>query len=156
MQSSKAGELIKDWWLELNRKFPGVETDEFVIMPNHLHGIIVIGDVGADLRVGPTGAHIGAPLQGQRLGVAASTALPAIVQWFKTMTTNEYIRRVKTLGWPMVQGQLWQRSYYDHVIRDVDSLDRIRQYIVDNPARWAIDRENPDVAAVRPTPRARA
>lgn len=141
MQINKAGQAIKPWWFELKQKFSTVETDEFVIMPNHLHGIVVIteGIVGADLRVGPpverTGAHTGAPL-------------PTIIQWFKTMTTNEYIRGVKTLGWPMIRGQLWQRSYYDHIIRDADSLHRIRQYIVDNPARWAFDRENPEITTL--------
>ncbi len=85
MKTNSAGEIITRWWLELGRKFAIVEIDEFVIMPNHSHGIIVITDraVGADLRVGPpntrTGAHVGA-------------SLPAIVQWFKTMTTNEYMR----------------------------------------------------------------
>ena len=93
MRLNDAGRIIGKWWLELNRKFPIVETDEFVIMPNHLHGIVIITDVpvGADLRVGPgpengnstpQGAHTGAPLQ-------------TVIQWFKTMTTNEYIRGVK-------------------------------------------------------------
>ena len=143
MQVNRAGEAIARWWLELKRKFTTIETDEFIVMPNHCHGIIVIIDstVGADLGVGPpndrTGAHAGAPL-------------PTIVQWFKTMTTNEYIRGVKTLDWPSFRGQLWQRSYYEHVIRDADSLNRIRQYIVDNPARWEFDRENPVATAVEP------
>jgi REP-associated tyrosine transposase len=143
MQVNRAGEAITRWWLELTRKFTTVETDEFIVMPNHCHGIIVIVDptVGADLRVGPpndrTGAHAGAPL-------------PTIVQWFKTMTTNEYIRGVKTLGWPSFRGQLWQRSYYEHVIRNADSLNRIRQYIIDNPVRWEFDRENPAATAVEP------
>lgn len=83
-----AGGMVEHWWFELNQRFSAVETDEFVIMPNHLHGIVVITDtiVGADLRVGPVpeGAHTGAPL-------------PTVIQWFKTMTTNEYIRGVKTL-----------------------------------------------------------
>ena len=93
MQVNRAGEAIARWWLELTRKFTTIETDEFIVMPNHCHGIIVITDpiVGADLCVGPpnirTGAHAGAPL-------------PKMVQWFKTMTTNEYIRGVKTLNWP--------------------------------------------------------
>jgi len=143
MQVNRAGEAITRWWLELTRKFTTVETDEFIVMPNHCHGIIVIVDptVGADLRVGPpndrTGAHAGAPL-------------PTVVQWFKTMTTNEYIRGVKTLGWPSFRGQLWQRSYYEHVIRNADSLNRIRQYIIDNPVRWEFDRENPVATAVEP------
>ncbi len=113
-----AGSVIERWWFELNNKFRTVETDDFVIMPNHFHGIVVIADVGADLCVGPvgTGAHIGAPL-------------PAIVQWFKTMTTNEYLRGVKTSGWAPFQGRLWQRNYYEHIIRDEESLNRIRQYI---------------------------
>ena len=136
MQLSGAGVAIQRWWFELKNKFATVETDEFVIMPNHLHGIVVITDtiVGADLRAGPVpeGAHTGAPL-------------PTIIQWFKTMTTNEYIRGVKTLGWPAFRGRLWQRSYYEHVIRHEKSLNRIRQYILDNPAHWDADRENPVV-----------
>jgi len=143
MQVNRAGEAITRWWLELKRKFTTIETDEFIVMSNHCHGIIVIVDptVGADLCVGPpndrTDAHAGAPL-------------PTIVQWFKTMTTNEYIRGVKTLGWPSFRGQLWQRSYYEHVIRNADSLNRIRQYIIDNPVRWEFDRENPAATAVEP------
>jgi hypothetical protein len=66
---------------------------------------------------------------------------PAIVQWFKTMTTNEYLRGVKTSGWAPFQGQLWQRNYYEHVIRDEESLNRIRQYILSNPAQWDFDPE---------------
>ena len=178
-----AGSLIERWWFELNNKFRTVETDDFVIMPNHFHGIVVIADVGADLRVGPDseGAHIGAPLQGApqpttrmgtgvnpnvhpahqgthagvtlqrthpvrpvaRTGAHTGAPLPAIVQWFKTMTTNEYLRGVKTSGWAPFQGRLWQRNYYDHIIRDGESLNRIRQYIADNPTRWEFDPENP-------------
>ncbi len=59
------------------------------------------------------------------------------------MTTNGYIRGVKTASWPSFNGRLWLRNYYEHVIRDDDALNRIRQYILDNPARWEFDRENP-------------
>ena len=95
--------------------------------------------VQVELRVGHTlnrahhaepGAHIGAPL-------------PEIVQWFKTMTTNEYIRGVKTMGWPPFPGKLWQRNYYEHIIRNEAELDRIRTYIANNPTQWALDDENP-------------
>ena len=143
MELNTAGAAISRWWLELTRKFTTIETDEFVVMPNHCHGIIVITDptVGADLRVGPpdgrTGAHTGAPL-------------PTIMQWFKTMTTNEYMRGVKRFGWPAFRGQLWQRNYYEHVIRSEESLNRIREYIVNNPIQWGVDRENP--AAITPEP----
>ncbi|HSE86752.1 MAG TPA: transposase [Candidatus Binatia bacterium] len=77
--------------------------------------------------------------------------LPTVIQWFKTMTTNEYIRGVKVASWPSFNRRLWQRNYYEHIIRNEDSLNRIRQYIIDNPARWAFDRENP--AATTPDPK---
>jgi putative endonuclease len=66
-----------------------------------------------------------------------------MVQWFKTMTTNNYIHGVKEQGWQPFKGILWQRSFYDHVIRDEASLNRIREYISTNPLRWDLDRENP-------------
>ncbi len=97
-----AGRMIERWWFELNHKFPTVETDEFVVTPNHFHGIVVIADVtvGADLCVGldSEGAHAGAPLRAPAFA-PRRVPLPTVVQWFKTMTTNEYIRGIKTLGW---------------------------------------------------------
>ena len=136
MRLNEAGRMIERWQAELTNKFPSVETDEYVVMPNHFHGIVAI--VGADLRVRPDpgapiieGAHIGAPL-------------PEIVQWFKTMTTNEYIRGVKRHGWAPFQGRLWQRNYYEHVVRNEEDLEDVRQYIVGNPARWAEYAENPE------------
>jgi len=59
------------------------------------------------------------------------------------MITNEYIRGVKRSGWPPFRGRLWQRNYYEHIIRDEDALNRIRQYIANNPLGWHLDRENP-------------
>jgi REP element-mobilizing transposase RayT len=173
-----AGHMIEHWWYELKNKFPAVENDEFVIMPNHFHGIVVIADVGADLRVGPDpkgahpahqGTHAGVPLQGThpvrpvaRRGApmcapvfapqnaSQRAPLPTVLQWFKTMTTNEYMRGIKTLGWIQFQGQLWQRNYYEHVIRDEESLNCIRGYILDNPARWEFDHENPAATTLEP------
>jgi putative transposase len=165
MQLNNAGRMIERWWFELNHKFPTVETDEFVVMPNHFHGIVVIADVtvGADLCVGPVseGTHAGVPLQGvhpvrpiahpgARRGAPRRASLPTVIQWFKTMTTNEYMRGVNTLGWTPFHGQLWQRNYYEHIIRDEESLDRIRRYIIDNPARWTTDRENPSATTFEP------
>mgnify|MGYP000149145336 CR=1 FL=1 len=140
--------------------------------------IVDAAHVGADLRVRPCGdgaqadlgaqagqgAHIGPPLRvrpcvdgaqadlGRTMnqGAHVGAPLPVIVQWFKTMTTNEYIRGVKELGWPTFAGRLWQRNYYEHIIRNEESLNRIRQYILDNPAQWAFDRENPLVTTPEP------
>ena len=124
-------ETISYWWNALPPKFPNLETDAFVVMPNHIHGILTF--VGAAPR--------GRPVAGQPHGVAPT--LGDVVGWFKTMTTNAYIRGVKDRAWPPFDRRLWQRNYYEHVIRTDDDLDRIRQYILDNPARWGYDHDNP-------------
>ena len=139
MRLNDAGRMVERWWVDLANKFQSVKIDKYVVMPNHFDGIVSI--VGADLGVcpgagarnssGEKGAHVGAPL-------------PQIIQWFKSMTTNEYIRGVRRLGWPAFSGKLWQRGYYDHIIRSDQALDRIREYIVNNPAKWGEDPENPD------------
>ena len=124
-----AGRLIAEWWLELARKFTNVALDEYVVMPNHFHGILMI--------MSPTDS---------RLTTQAGESLSGMVQWFKTMTTNAYMAGVKTQGWPRFDGKLWQRSYYEHVIRDEQELADTRLYIRNNPAQWALDAENPDRA----------
>jgi len=128
MRLSPAGHMIGKWWSELERKFPSVKADPYhVVMPNHFHGILFISEAIAS---GPEGGHAGPPLQ-------------RVVQWFKTMTTNEYIHGVKERGWSPFKERLWQRSFYDHVIRTEEALNRIREYIRTNPQRWDLDRENP-------------
>jgi REP element-mobilizing transposase RayT len=156
MRLNAAGQMVEKWWAELNHKFPNVQTDEFVIMPNHFHGIIVITHVGADLCVCPneSGAHVGADQRvcPDETGAHTGAPLPEIIQWFKTMTTNEYIRGVKQSGWPPFRGRLWQRNYYEHIIRNDQSLHCIRQYIAENPLRWHLDRENPDRTGIDNVP----
>jgi REP element-mobilizing transposase RayT len=66
------------------------------------------------------------------------------MQWFKTMTTNAYIRGVKQDGWRPFPGKLWQRNYYERIIRNERELNAVRQYIQDNPVRWTEDQENLD------------
>ena len=61
------------------------------------------------------------------------------------MTTNEYIRGVKQHDWPQFPGKLWQHNYYEHIVRNEDELDRIREYIQNNPAQWDTDKDNPHV-----------
>jgi REP element-mobilizing transposase RayT len=148
MELNPAGEMIVRWWLELPNKFPNVNVDIFMPMPNHFHGVIFIlagetadvpvgGDragadlVGADLvganpRVGPAnyandsaspgdfpvnrGGHAGPPLR-PAFESRPNAPLSQMIQWFKTMTTNEYIRGVKQLGWKPFDRRLWQRNY---------------------------------------------
>ncbi|RME36332.1 MAG: hypothetical protein D6794_08655 [Deltaproteobacteria bacterium] len=186
MVLNEAGRMVHRWWNELNNKFPHVRTDAFVVMPNHIHGIIIIPPtVGADLRVRPdeNAQHVRPDENAQRVRpdenaqrvrpdenaqhvrpdenaphvrpdgqqhareterrTRPGAPLPQIVQWFKTMSTNEYIRQVKNAGWAPFHKRLWQRNYYEHIIRDERSLKRIRQYIADNPLRWHLDRQKP-------------
>ena len=73
------------------------------------------------------GEHIGSPLH-------------RIIQWFKTMTTNEYIRQTKNANWPRFNGRLWQRNYYEHIVRDEIAYQHIGNYIRNNPAHWQKDK----------------
>lgn len=131
-----AGQMIGRWWNELKNKYANVEINEYVVMPNHCHGIInIVGTaVGADLRVCPneTVEHAGSTLRGR--------PIYEMVQWFKTMTTNEYIRNIKYNHWEPFDGKLWQRNYFEQIVRDETSLQRIREYIVNNPCQWQQDK----------------
>ena len=127
--------MIKKWWEKLPNKFHNVEIDEFIVMPNHIHGIIFIVGVvvvGADPCVCPN----------EKLGEHTGSPLHKIVQWFKTMTTNEYINNVKMFGWKSFDGKLWQRNYYEHIIRNEKELDVVRKYIINNPLQWDFDKNN--------------
>ena len=137
MRLNDTGEMVQRLWLRLPNKFPGIQLDEYIVMPNHLHGVVKI--VGADPCVRPE------PVE------CLKTPLPKIIQWLKTMTTNAYIRGVKKYGWPQFPGKLWQWSFYEHVIRNEDDLNSVREYIVSNPLRWSLDRENPDSPALNNT-----
>ena len=140
MRLSEAGWMVHAIFEELSVFYSGVDTDAFAILPNHIHGVIVLR--GTDV-VGAT--PCGRPDAGQAQGPAPTRlSLPDVVHRFKTLTTKRYADAVKDCGWPPFAGRIWQHNYYEHIIRNEASLNRIRQYIVDNPARWAFDRENPD------------
>jgi len=117
--------------------------DAFVIMPNHMHGIVALvdsGTVGATHASPlPDDASPGRPRGPKRQSIAY------IIGSFKSAATKRINAVRGTPGVPV-----WQRNYYEHIIRDDESLNHIRQYILDNPAQWALDRENP--AAVQPEP----
>lgn len=129
-----AGKMIGRWWNELKNKYADIEIDEYVIMPNHCHGIInIVGMmVGADRCVCPNGKGEVPPVRGRPIS--------EMIQWFKTMTTNEYIRNVKQNRWEPFDGKLWQRNYYEQIVRDEISMRRIREYIVNNPHQWQQDK----------------
>jgi REP element-mobilizing transposase RayT len=129
MRLNDAGRMVLAEWNRLPERFPQVVLDAFVVMPNHVHGILVITDPAPTV-----GATVGATL------VVAPT-VGNIIGAFKSRVTVEYIRGVKTSGWPPFRGRLWQRNYYEHIIRNERALNAIRQYIMENPRRWHRDRE---------------
>ncbi len=172
----EAGQMIQSVWDEIPAFYPGVDTDTFVVMPNHVHGIIVlvgatprgrpvsfdhptlgqaqgpaptVGDAASGQAQGVAPA-VGDAASGQAQGPAPTLSVPDVVHRFKTLTTKRYADGVKQSGWVPFRGRLWQRNYYEHIIRDEESLNRIRQYVLENPIRWAFDREN--IAATNPEP----
>ncbi|MEX1001275.1 MAG: transposase [Crocinitomicaceae bacterium] len=146
------GRMVEKWYFELENKFPDIKCDTMVIMPNHFH--CIIHNVGADLRVCPDYKKDYKKGQSQKiastlgehsiLGEHVGSPLHRVIQWFKTMTTNEYIRGVKTLGWQPFDGKLWQRNYWEHIIRNDTSYLNITEYIITNPKKWDADKLNPD------------
>lgn len=145
-----AGRMILTVWDEMPGHYPSIATDAFIIMPNHVHGIIIL--VGATpcgcpqpiaKPNNPATGQAQGPVIGQARGPAPTLSLPDAVHRFKSLTTKQYSDGVNQHDWPPFMGRLWQRNYYEHVIRDDADLNRIRQYIADNPLHWALDRENP-------------
>ena len=120
--------VAEETWIWLARQYAFVELDEFVVMPNHLHGIIIINDrCRCGSRTAPTAAAGPRP-----------RPLGRLVGAFKTVSTKRINEMRGTAGLPV-----WQRNYYEHVIRNDTELAHVRQYIADNPARWKDDPENP-------------
>jgi REP element-mobilizing transposase RayT len=156
MVFNEYGEIVNKYWLEIPKHFNNVELDEFVIMPNHVHGIIIIRNsnqpVGNDHRVVPNNDKYVVPNLNESVGhdgptlqkyvIRQQQLLFRIIQWFKTITTNAYIKGVKNNQFPPFDKRIWQRSYYDHIIRNEHSLFRIRKYIKNNPINWQNDKNN--------------
>jgi putative transposase len=122
------GQIVAETWRALPEHFPSVQLDESVTMPNHFHGVVLIENVG--------GAGEPRPYSGKTL--QRSPNLGAVVGYFKYESTKRINHVGGTPGTPV-----WQRGYYEHVVRDEASLQRVRQYILANPQRWSLDCENP-------------
>ena len=138
MRLNSYGLIVTRCWFDLPKHYSQMNLEELVVMPNHVHGIInlteaINPDVGAGLKPAPT------TLEAKHHG------LPEIVRGFKSFSSRQINRMRSTPG-----KAVWQRSYYDHVIRDENALHRIREYIVDNPANWQEDPENPLTAQQPP------
>ncbi len=187
MTLNDAGRMIGNVWESIPRYYPGIDIDAFVIMPDHVHGIVILGDIvetASSVRAAPRGrpsdpatddgSPFASPLpggghprgdaptedgtsspdlvraapRGRPSGPATPEpdtplALGDIVLRFKTLTTHHYIDGVMSSGWQRFDRRLWHRGYYEHIVRNASDLDTIRRYIVDNPARWGIERASP-------------
>jgi putative transposase len=162
------GKTANSCWIEILKHFPDIELDEYVIMPNHIHGIILISNdnpvVGAGLA--PALNKINKPalnninnfnldniqnhalnninkstldtinnrttvVHANRATARVAPTVGNIVGAFKSITANECLKLFKRIDKRM--GKIWQRNYYEHIIRDKDELNRIREYIIQNP-----------------------
>lgn len=120
MQCSRAGHLVADTWIGLPAHYH-IELDAFVVMPNHIHAIIVLFAAGQ------------------------TVSLWEVIRGFKTFSARSINQMRDTPGVPV-----WHRGYYEHIIRDEVSLNHIRRYIAANPRRWSMDRENPEARELEP------
>ena len=119
------GQIVVDCWGWLSNQYSYVDLDEWIIMPNHLHGIVVIND---ECRGGSRTAPTHKPL-GRLIGA------------FKTVSTKQINQIRNTPGI-----SVWQRNYYEHIIRNETELNSIREYVMCNPLKWDEDTENPNAA----------
>lgn len=142
MALNDAGRMVRGVWDEMPAHYPGVECDEFIVMPDHLHAVVrLVSPVGAGPRACPlSGTGQARGPEGQARGPAPTMSLPDAVHRLKSLTTTRYIAGVADHGWPRFDGRLWQRNYYEIIVRDAAALAKIRAYIRDNPAHADVRR----------------
>ena len=142
MEMNEAGLVVEAACLALPERFPQIQIDEFAVMPNHFHGIVIIADV--------VGALLAAPQNETQTGFKGTKGAASMGAASSAPTLGMIIRVFKSISAIGVNGvlgrhgmRLWQRNYYERVIRSDNEMDRARQYIRDNPMKWDQDRENP-------------
>ena len=133
------GKMVENQWNILPQRFSNITLDTFVIMPNHIHGII---DIVGKNETNNVGARSPRPLLSGR-GNPAPT-LGQIMAYYKYGTTKQINIIRSTPGI-----RFWQRNFYEHVIRNEDELDKIRQYIANNPLDWDSDKENQKYTTIK-------
>ena len=135
---SIAGEIVRTAWNSLPERYPSISTDAFVVMPNHIHGVIIISS--------PDDMNVGAQF------IASDSKNEGVTNHAPTL--GERVRAFKAVSTRLIhQAGLdafgWQRNYYEHIVREDAELGRIRKYILENPLRWALDEDNPAVRKSR-------
>lgn len=146
MVLNEYGKVAYEEWLKLSERFSNFELDVFQIMPNHMHGIVWLTDVGATLAVAQTRAGASpAPTVAQphtvaqnRAGASPAPTVCGIVGAYKSLVANRCLDIYKSKNEMM--GKLWQRNYYEHIIRNDFAYERISEYIIQNPLKWMDDK----------------
>lgn len=131
IELSEIGKIARKCWEEIPTHFPNIKLDEFIIMPNHIHGIIIIENNIVENNNYRNKNFCS--LQQQPWQTKWAYSLSSIVRGFKIGVTKYNNTRLQFT---------WQKSYYDHIIRNENSLNKIREYIVNNPLKWEFDRNN--------------
>jgi putative transposase len=127
------GVIAKEEWLKTKIIRNEIDLDEFIIMPNHIHGIIIIKDEPRSCEIS-VGTHGRASLQRQRRTIGA------LVAGFKSAATKRINEHRNMPG-----SAVWQKRYYDHIIRNDKELNNVRDYILNNILKWSGDTENPEI-----------
>lgn len=134
MVLNDAGQIVADEWEITSQIRDNIQLDQWVVMPNHFHGILFISNSGnvsaGTARRAPTKEQFAQPVSG---------SIPTIVRSFKSAVTKRINELQNTAGC-----KLWQRNYYEHIVRDENDLNRIREYIKNNPAQWKLDQLHPE------------
>jgi len=133
MVLNDSGKMVQQIWNEIPKYYSGIETGEFIVMPDHIHGIIKIN------KNNPNAECVGATPRGCP---SSAVSLPYLMNCFKTMTTTKYIDGVKTFKWKPFHKKLWQRNYYERIIRNEAEYARIAKYIRNNPISWGKEHLN--------------
>ena len=145
MQLNEIGQIVVECWKRIPQHFPSVELGESVIMPNHMHGIIAWG-ITETRTPHPRENHnrrgeVTSPdnTNPNRRGEVTSPALGKVIAYFKYQSTKHINQHRNMAG-----TRVWQRNYHDHIIRDDPDLQRLRQYMQNNPMKWELDQLHPD------------
>ena len=149
MELNEYGQIAYNEWIKLSKRFLNFELDVFQIMPNHMHGIILLNNVGARFTPAQnssieqnnvTNANVTLVEKGAGVNPAHTTnaTVGDIVGAYKSLVANGCLDIFKTKNKTM--GKLWQRNYYEHIIRNEQSYQTISEYIINNPAKWKDDK----------------
>ena len=139
-----AGRMIEKIWLDIPTHHDNTNLHEYIVMPNHFHAIIeIVGAESISARVSES--TFGKMNHGKRADMESAptdVGLSGFVQTFKRVTTIEYIKMVKQHILPSFDKKIWQRNYWEHIVRNDDEYHQISDYIINNPAKWCDDKLN--------------